>query len=393
MMVATTAQKLRDYLHLRRGEMQDLLQHLVSIESPSNIAATQQELFQVLADAYSRRGYRVRRIPGKTSGGQFLAIPRDRYPQQPIQLLLGHSDTVWPLGSLKRMPLEIRAGKLYGPGSYDMKAGLMFMLFAIEALQAKEIKPTVAPVVFINSDEEIGSFESKNQILRLAKIADRTFVMEPSYGVEGKLKTRRKGIGEFTIHIIGKASHAGLAPEKGISAILELSYLVQKLFALNNPERGVTVNVGNIDGGIRPNVVAPQSKAVVDVRVLHQEDAERVETAIRTIKPTLPGIQLVVEGGFERPPMEKTSGNEKLWRFAQQAASELGLEIDEATAGGGSDGNFTSLYTPTLDGMGAVGDDAHAPGECVDLEQMVERVALLSRLLLEEPIKVNKGEK
>jgi glutamate carboxypeptidase len=386
-MTTRTAHKLRDYLHSRQLEMLDLLQSLVSVESPSNVPQTQAQIFNILESAYRKRGYRIRRIRGHTTGGQFLAIPCDRNPQQPIQLLLGHSDTVWPLGTLNKMPLVIRQGKLYGPGSYDMKAGLMFMLFAIEALQANEIKPPVAPVVFINSDEEIGSFESKNQILRLAKLADRAFVIEPSYGVEGKLKTRRKGVGEFTIHVIGKASHAGLAPEKGISAILELSYLVQNLFALNDPQRGVTVNVGNIDGGIRPNVVAPESKAIVDVRVLHQEDAERIETAIRTLKPTLPGIELIIEGGFERPPMEKTPGNEKLWQFAQQAARELGLEIDEATAGGGSDGNYTSIYTPTLDGMGAVGDDAHALGECVDLEPMTERVALLSRLLLEAPMK------
>lgn len=389
MNTAKTSQKLRDYLYSQKDEILDLLKHLVQVESPSDLPQTQAGIFSILEDAYHRRGYRVRRIPGRTSGGQFLAVPSDRRKNQPLQMLLGHSDTVWPLGSLEKMPLYTQNGKLYGPGVYDMKAGLVFMLFAIEALKANELNPEVAPVVFINSDEEIGSYESKGHIKRLAQAADRAFVMEPSLGSEGKLKTRRKGIGEFTIKITGKASHAGLAPEKGISAILELSYLVQKLFALNDPERGITVNVGTIDGGIRPNVVAPESKAVIDVRILHQSDAKRVEDAIYSLKPTLPGIKLSIEGGFERPPMEKTPGNERLWQFAKHAASELGIELEEATAGGGSDGNITSLYTPTLDGMGAVGDGAHAPGEFVYIDKMIDRMALLSCMLLEAPLTVN----
>jgi glutamate carboxypeptidase len=263
-----------------------------------------------------------------------------------------------------------------------MKAGLVFMIFAIAAINAQELQPAIAPVIFINSDEEIGSHDSRQHILRLARIADRAFVLEPSLGREGKLKTRRKGIGEFTIHVVGKASHAGLAPEKGISAILELSFLIQRLFALNDPERGITVNVGNIDGGIRPNVVAPQSKALVDVRVLTQEDAAMIEEKIRNLKASTPGAKLIIEGGFERPPLEKTVANQKLWYLAKQKASELGMEVEEATAGGGSDGNLTSVYTATLDGLGAVGDNAHALGEFVYLEQMVERTALLSQLLL-----------
>jgi glutamate carboxypeptidase len=194
-------------------------------------------------------------------------------------------------------------------------------------------------------------------------------------------------VGQFTIHVIGKASHAGLAPEQGISAILELSFLVQKLFALNDHERGITVNVGNIDGGIRPNVVAPQSKAVVDVRVLTQEDAAWIEETIRKLTPSTPGAELVIEGGFERPPLEKTPANDQLWQMAQQAASELGLQLEEATAGGGSDGNYTSLYTATLDGLGAVGDNAHSLGEFVYIEQMVERITLLSQILLMPSLK------
>ncbi len=381
-MASSQAIKILDYLHYKQGEMIDLLETLVNIESPSSLAETQKPVFHLLKHELLKRNYRVKLITGRNSGGNLLAIPKKRNFQQNIQLLIGHADTVWPLGTLEKMPLYRRNGKLYGPGSYDMKAGLVFMVFALEALQALEIEPKIAPVIFINSDEEIGSYDSRNHILRLAKIADRAFVLEPSLGPDGKLKTRRKGVAEFTITIIGKASHAGLAPEQGISAILELSFVIQKLFALNDPERGVTVNVGTIDGGIRPNVVAPESKAVVDVRVLHLEDAQRVETAIRNIEPTIPGVQIMVEGGLERPPMEKTPQNERLWQYAVKTALDLGLNIAEATAGGGSDGNLTNIYTPTLDGLGAVGDLAHAPGEFVYLDRLVDRVALLSNLLL-----------
>lgn len=377
-----TAIKIKDYLHKHQADMEELLKQLVAAESPSTIPDTQAKIFAILTSALQKQGYRQRLMSGRNSGGHFLSMPNNRFSGQKIQLLIGHSDTVWPLNTLKRMPVEIKKGKIYGPGVYDMKAGLVFMIFAIAAINAQELQPEISPVIFINSDEEIGSNDSRNHILRLARIADRAFVLEPSLGREGKLKTGRKGTGEFTIHVIGKASHAGLAPEKGISAILELSLLIQKLFALNDPERGITINVGTIDGGVRPNVVAPQSKAVIDVRVLFAEDAAMIEEKIRNLKPDTPGAELIIEGGFDRPPLEKTPANQKLWHLAKEKASELGMEVEDATAGGGSDGNLTSIYTATLDGLGAVGDNAHAMGEFVYLEQMVERTALLSQLLL-----------
>ncbi len=389
-LASKTTRQLLDYLHSRQTEMRTLLEELVLAESPSTVPASQQQVLALLQKALEARTYRVRRIRGRQTGGHLLAVPNirrkrdlgDRSHSQPIQLLLGHSDTVWPLGTLEKMPLFLRQGKMYGPGIYDMKAGLVQIVFALEALAACGLSPHVAPVILINSDEEIGSYESTPQIRRLAKTAERAFVMEPSLGPMGKLKTRRKGVGEFTIRILGQASHAGLEPEKGASAILELSFVVQKLFQLNDPQQGITVNVGTIDGGIRPNVVAPESQAVVDVRVLHPEDVPRIEETILGLQPTTPNTQLIVEGKIERPPMEKTPGNQKLWQLAQQAASELEINIEEGTAGGSSDGNLTSLYTPTLDGLGAVGDAAHAPGEFVYLDRMVERSALLARLLL-----------
>ncbi len=383
-----TARRILDYLYSRRGEMIALLERLVLAESPSTVPAAQKQVLAILQLALRQRNYHVKLIPGWKTGGHLIALPQVRQKNQPKQLLLGHCDTVWSLGTLEKMPLMQHQGKMYGPGIYDMKAGLVLSIFAVEAILANELPLSVVPIFLINTDEEIGSYESTKHIRRLAKIANRVFVMEPSLGPQGKIKTERKGLGEFTIKVIGKAAHAGLEPEKGSSAILELSFVIQKLFALNDPQRGITVNVGTIDGGIRSNVIAPTSQALVDVRILHSEDAEWIESQIFALKATTPGTQLIVEGGMDRPPMEKTPGNQQLWQRAQQAASELGMEIEEGMAGGGSDGNTTSLYAPTLDGLGAVGDGAHAPGEFVYLDTLVERSALLARLLLDPVLKI-----
>jgi glutamate carboxypeptidase len=378
---------LRDYLHSHQTQMQDLLKELILTESPSTVPSSQEKIVKTLTEAWHNRGYFVRYLPGRKTGGHLLALPKKRAQNQSLQLLLGHCDTVWPLGTINSMPLYTQGGKLYGPGSYDMKAGLVSSLFAVEAIQAQDLTLEVAPIIFINSDEEIGSIESTSSIRKLAQRVDRAFVLEPSLGVSGKLKTRRKGVGRFTVQVIGKAAHAGLDPEKGASAILELSFVIQKLFALNDPIKGISVNVGTIDGGIRSNVIAPESKAIVDVRILNLEDVPEIEQKILNLEPTIPGTQLMISGGIGRPPLEKTPANQLLWQKAQQAATELGIELEEGTAGGGSDGNTTSIYTATLDGLGAVGDQAHAPGEFIYLDSLVERTALLSRLLLEPALK------
>jgi glutamate carboxypeptidase len=315
-----------------------------------------------------------------------MAVAKDLPQTQPKQLLLGHVDTVWPHGTLETMPVESKDGCLHGPGVYDMKGGLVQAVFALSALRELGLQPAVTPVFFMNSDEEIGSRESAHHIVRLAKIVDRAMIMEPSLGPSGQLKTTRKGVGRFIVQVRGKAAHAGLNPEKGISAILELSHVVQALFALNDPERGITVNVGTIDGGMRPNVVAPQSRAEVDVRVRTHEDAAMIEKAIHSLEPSVPGTELQIEGRIGRPPLEATPRNRRLWNRAQEAAGSLGIELDEGAAGGGSDGNWTSLYTATLDGLGAVGDGAHAVIEHVVEEKMPERAALLACLILGEPI-------
>jgi len=333
-----------------------------------------------------RLHYVVRRIPGRSSGGMLYARPKGRRSGERAQLLLGHYDTVWPLGTLREMPFRNEGDVVCGPGVYDMKGGVAQALLAIEAIQHLGLEPGVAPHVFLNSDEEIGSRESRRYIESLAPLMDRVLVLEPSLGPAGRLKTARKGIGRFTVTVIGKAAHAGLDPGAGASAILELSHVIQDLFALNDHDRGVSVNVGTIDGGLRPNVVAPRSKAVVDVRVATQEDAERVEAAIRGLRPVVEQTSLNVEGGFGRPAMERTPANRQLWRLACRLGEALGLELEEGLAGGGSDGNFTSQYTATLDGMGAVGDGAHAAHEHLLLGPSLERTALLALLVLAPPL-------
>ncbi|MFO0965302.1 MAG: M20 family metallopeptidase [Gemmataceae bacterium] len=297
-------------------------------------------------------------------------------------MLVGHCDTVWPVGTLARMPVRIEDDTLFGPGVMDMKGGLTQLLFALKAVRDLKLRPAADNVVVINSDEEIGSLDSRALIRRLARCAVRAFILEPAFGRAGKLKTARKAAGGFTITVKGRAAHAGVNPEEGVSAILEMSYQIQKLFALNDAARGVTVNVGTIDGGLRSNVVAAEVRASVDVRVPTRQDAERVEAAIRGLRPVNPATALEIEGGIEQAPLEPTARNQALWRQARDLGRRLGLELEQASVGGASDGNTTSQYTATLDGLGAVGDGAHAPHEQVMIPKMIERSALLVLLLL-----------
>lgn len=377
------ATRLLEEVETHRSEMLALLTDLVEMETPSTEPRRLDPILNRLTAELEARGMRTRRIRGRATGGYLFAVPRWRLAGTPVQLLVGHADTVWPVGTLEDRPVEMGDGTIYGPGTYDMKAGLVQMLYALEALDSLGLPPPAAPIFLINSDEEIGSRESGSAIDRLARLSCRAFIMEPGLGPSGKLKTARKGLGRFTVTVEGRAAHAGLDPDKGVSAILELSMVIQKLFALNDPDRGITVNVGTIEGGLRANVVAPTSEAVVDVRVLRHEDAQRVERAIRSLEPSTPGTTLRVTGRFGRPPMERTPGNVELFIAAQRIGAELGVELDDSTAGGGSDGNTTSQHTPTLDGLGPVGDGAHAPHEQVSLDSIVRRSALLAALLME----------
>lgn len=376
--------KIQHYLQTRHTEMVAFLGALVEAESPSTEPASQAASQMILWEALAELDFSVEHVAGKKTGGYLLAKPSNgRFASdQPSQLLLGHSDTVWPVGTLKAMPLLVDGNVMKGPGVYDMKAGLTQMVFALRALRDLGLETAVSPWVLINSDEEIGSTESRNMIMELARRSARALVMEPALGLSGKLKTARKGVGRFEVVAMGKAAHAGLDPEKGISAILEMSHIIQKLFGLNEPEKGITVNVGIIEGGMQTNVIAPESRAYVDVRVPTRADATRLETAILNLEPTIPGTSLSISGHFNRPPMEQTSANRLLWQTVRGLGSELGLSLAAGTAGGGSDGNLTSPYTATLDGLGAVGDGAHAHHEFIYLDQMVARCGLLAMLLL-----------
>jgi glutamate carboxypeptidase len=385
-MTASPARRLLDHLRSRQEGMVDLLTRLARAESPSHDPAAQEPVFALLAEALAGAGYRARRRHGRASGGQLLALPAGRGRGHPAQLLLGHADTVWPHGTLAQMPVEVRGedggGRLAGPGVFDMKGGLVQAVFALRALAELGLEPPASPVLFVNSDEEIGSGESTAAIRRLARAARRVFVLEPALGPEGKVKTERKGCWQFDIAVHGRAAHAGLAPETGASAIREMAHVIQSLDALADPARGITVNVGVVSGGTRRNVVAAEAHAQVEVRVRTIEDGRAVERAVLALVPATPGTRLAVTGGVDRPPLERTPRNRALFAAARAAAAELGIELGEGFAGGGSDGSTTSLYAPTLDGLGAVGDGAHAVDEHVRVERMPERAALLALLLL-----------
>lgn len=380
-----TAYEIMTYLNSKQNEMESVLTDLVKVESPSTDPGKQEAIFEVLAREYSKLNFDSMRYPGKLTGGFMLTRPSTRKKHAPIQLMIGHCDTVWETGTLRKMPLIKDQKVMKGPGVFDMKAGLTQMIFAIKAIQDLNISMSALPVCVINADEEIGSRESTIAIKRLSKIASRAFVLEPPLGLDGKLKTARKGLGRFTVTVKGIAAHAGLDPGKGASAILELSHQVQHLFALNDIPRGITVNVGMIQGGVSANVVAPLCSAVVDVRVPTMKDAQEIEHKIFALKAVNPEVTVEVEGYFGRPPMEKTQRNQQLWLKAAELAKRLDLNIEQASAGGGSDANTTSLFTATLDGLGTTGDGAHAIHEFIDRDALIERTALLTLLLASDP--------
>lgn len=377
---------LAGYLDAKQDAMVAFLERLVRMESPSRVPEAQAPLLDLLAESLEDLDYAVTRLPGRgASGGHLYARPVHREHGGTAQLLLGHVDTVWPIGQLAVMPFEVDGNVIRGPGVFDMKGGLTQLLFALRALRHLGLTPSVMPVVFINSDEEIGSPESAHRIERLARCVRRAFVLEPALGLDGWLKTRRRGNGLYTVRVIGKSAHAGLDPERGASAILELTHVIHKLHALNDPVRGLGVNVGRIEGGVLPNVVAAESRAEVDIRVNTRHDAEAIDRAIRSLEPVNPETRLLIEGEIDRLPMEGTPRNRALWHAAREVGAALGLSLQEGRSGGASDGNLTSPYTATLDGLGPVGDGAHAVHEFVYRDKLAERTALLAGLLMLPP--------
>jgi len=379
-------EKIRQYLDSQLRDMIRLLEQLVLLESPSLDPSSQKNILNHLQKEFEKTNYQVTRVSGRESGGMLLARPRVRVRSQPLQLLVGHTDTVWPIGTLIKIPFKENGNQLSGPGIFDMKAGLVQMIFALRTLSFLDLIPSVTPVVFLNSDEEIGSSDSELWLRRLASRSNRVFVLEPADGEEGRLKTVRRGVGLFKIILKGRAAHAGIEPEAGASAIVELSHVIQKLESHNSPQMGISVNVGLVKGGLRPNVVAPESNASVDVRVLRRQDIATIQKAIYDLRPNNPAVKIDIQGAVSRPPLEKTPRNKYLWESALVAADSLGFDLKESTAGGASDGNTTSIYAATLDGLGAVGGGAHSEHEFVLENRLPERAALLALLLLQPPL-------
>jgi glutamate carboxypeptidase len=375
----------KDFLrHLkpRLPDMLSTLRHFVTTESPSLEKAAADRCCELIASAWHKRGARVERIAQKNRGDHLRVTwwPNKSRPSGQL-LVLGHYDTVYSTGTLAKMPFRISAGKAYGPGIFDMKAGIVQALFALEALQQSNT-PLRKRLVFLwTSDEEIGSDSSRKLLEAEARRSDAVFVLEPSFGPRGLIKTARKGIGEAEIIVHGRASHAGLAPQEGVNSIHELALQIQHIQKWNDLRRGISANVCKIEGGTRTNVIPERARAIFDLRALHLSDMRRIEQRLRALRPTLPGARLEIHGGFSRPPLEhKISA--ALFARAKSLASQMGITLGECTVGGGSDGNLTAaLGIPTLDGLGAVGDGAHSAHEHILINTMLARAALLAALL------------
>jgi glutamate carboxypeptidase len=370
-------------LRNRLPEMLSTLQRLVLAESPSLEKAPADRCCDLLASEWQKRGASVKRIPQKLRGDQLRVTwwPEKSRPAGQF-LVLGHYDTVYTSGALAKMPFRLSGGKAYGPGIFDMKGGLTQALFALETLQHTKAPLRHRLVFLCTSDEEIGSDASRKLIETEARRSEAVFVLEPSLGPSGLIKTSRKGVGQAELIVHGRASHAGLEPQEGVNAIHELARQLTSIQEWNDLRRGVTVNADLIEGGTRVNVIAERARAVLDLRALRVTDMRRLERQLQALRPILPGTRLEVRGGFNRAPLERKS-SAALFAKAKALAAQMGLALGECTAGGGSDGNLTAaLGVPTLDGLGAVGHGAHSTNEHILISTMPTRAALLAALLL-----------
>jgi glutamate carboxypeptidase len=371
---------LLDYTRQQSDSMITLIRGLVEQESPSFDKAAVDQLGRMLADEFANRGGRVR-LHRTPRFGDHLQVDFPARRGKPI-LLLGHFDTVWDVGTLKSMPWRKSDGRLWGPGVLDMKTGIAHILMGLQSLRETRGAIPRPVTVLLVSDEEVGSDSSRAITESLAKKSDAVLVLEPSTGLHGALKTARKGVGEYTVKIFGLASHAGLDFEKGHSAILELARQIAAIEKFTELKRGLTVNPGVVRGGTRTNVIPAEAQVGVDVRVACISDAARIDRKFRRLKAFNRHCRIEVEGGINRPPLERTPKVVNIFRHAQKAALELGFELQESAVGGGSDGNFTAaLGIPTLDGLGGVGEGPHAPNESVLISELAPRTALLARLI------------
>jgi len=366
-------------LTVQRSEMVTCLRQLVDLESPSHHKAALDTLGRHLAAEFGKIGGRTRFHPQEHAGDHLQV--NFSGAGKPI-LILGHMDTVWDLGTLDSMPFRVAKGRAYGPGSFDMKAGIVQAIYAIRALQQMHGRLPRAITVLLVTDEEIGSRSSRPITEALAKKSAAVLVLEPSQGSKGALKTSRKGVGAYHVKVAGQEAHSGLDSDKGVSAILELARQLLAIEKFTDRKRGITVNPGVIRGGTRTNVVAGEATADVDARVSQSKDIAYLDTKFRSLKPFDKRCRVETTGGIGRPPMERSKKGVALFTLARRLAKELGWELEEASVGGGSDGNFTAaLGIPTLDGLGAVGEGAHARHESVVIAEMPRRAALLARLI------------
>ena len=377
----TSPQELLRRLTDRCEEMVNLVREAAEIESPSDDKAGLDRMGQFFAGRFANLGGRVTMHPQAQAGDHLQVTFGGRERGRGV-VLLGHFDTVWPHGTLQSMPVRESGGKLYGPGVFDMKAGAAMMVFALSTLRKVHgLLPRPVTVLLV-SDEETGSASSRGITERLAKEHAGVLVLEPSFGPKGAVKTSRKGVGEFTMRVQGVSAHAGLDPEKGQSAVLELAKQIAKASAFTDKRRGITVNAGVIAGGSRSNVIAAEAKAQFDVRIATMKDAAGIEKRFRGLKSINKKCKVQVSGGINRPPLERTAAVKALFGQARDIAKEIGFKLGEAAVGGGSDGNFTAaLGVPTLDGLGAIGDGAHAVHEHILVEALPWRTALIASLI------------
>jgi glutamate carboxypeptidase len=371
------ADRLR-YFEQRNDALVDTIRELVEIESPSDNKPAVDRIAGFLAPRFESLGGRIRLHRSPNFGDSLQAdFAGNSINRKPV-LLLGHYDTVYPLGTLATMPCKAENGHLRGPGVLDMKSGIALMLHAIAALKAWHGELAGPVTVFLVSDEEVGSHSSRKITEALAKQSAGVLVLEPAAGLRGAVKTARKGVGEYTLRVKGVAAHAGLDPGKGHSAILELARQIAVLANLNNLRQGLSVNPGVIQGGTRTNVIAAEAAVHIDVRIRKAKQASGINRKLRSLKPFDKHCKLEMAGGINRLPMERTAGVAALYKKAQEIASQIGWKLEEAAVGGGSDGNFTAgMGIPTLDGMGGVGEGAHAVHEYVVISELPRRALLL----------------
>jgi glutamate carboxypeptidase len=371
------------YARQKQKDIIALIQEFVECESPSDNRAAVNRFVELMADRVKdiAKPSIIRR--GTTFGPHLrceFTLGKGKTDGQ--ILALGHSDTVWPMGTLANMPFRSARGRLWGPGVLDMKAGMVFFIFAMRALRDLEVPVRRKVLLQVNSDEEVGSDSSRELTEEAGRKSVAVLVLEPGTGLEGKIKTARKGVGDYTVTVRGRASHAGVDFSNGANAIVEMARQLEKIAGFTRLDRGVTVSPGVVQGGTRSNVVAAECSAKIDIRAPRDRDRVYLERSFGSLKPFDKRCTIEVTGGLNRPAMERSAGVIRLARLAQRLAKDVGVELEESSTGGGSDGNFTAaLGIPTLDGLGAVGEGAHAVNESILINRIADRTALLAKLV------------